>query len=386
MASEPIDRRSGERSDRDPDGVDAGPVAAPTAAAGDPDEPGPDASSLTLAVPPRCPTRTRAYRRGHLTDEGFAAEQISHRLDADRDVVIWLDLQDPDTNDLQILVQEFGLHPLAVEDAVSPHQRPKVDRYPTHLFVNLYAVGLEADGTSVRTGELSAFITHRALITVRKDEFDIDAVIGHWDLNRELITEDAEHSRSAIDTVSFLCYGMLDAVVDGHYAAVEELDDATEELEGLLFAEQHGDDIRRRAYQLGAALASVRRVVTPMQEVVSRLTRPELHLVDHTLLPYFHDVTDHVIRAADTIDGARDRIDRVLTTELNEQGARLNEITKRLAAWAAIIAVPTAVTGFFGQNVPYPGAGTQTGFLVSCALIIVMAAGLWTVLRKNHWL
>ena len=100
--------------------------------------------------------------------------------------MIWLDLDEPTERDLQIVVEELGLHPLAVEDAITPHQRPKVDRYRTHLFVNMYAVAVD-EHHAVRAGELSVFITPQALITVRKDDFDIDALIAHWDLNADLV-------------------------------------------------------------------------------------------------------------------------------------------------------------------------------------------------------
>jgi len=112
---------------------------APEPAPGDPQTPGQPAGSVTTAIPPQCPTRTRLYRGGVLLDEGFPAEQLSERLAADEGAVAWLDLYEPTEADLQIVTEEFGLHPLAVEDAISPHQRPKVDRYRTHLSATMYS-------------------------------------------------------------------------------------------------------------------------------------------------------------------------------------------------------------------------------------------------------
>jgi magnesium transporter len=350
----------------------------PTSAPGDPQTPGPSASSVSPAIPPQCPTRTRLYRAGELLDEGFPAEQISERLAADPDAVAWLDLYEPTEADLQIVTDEFGLHPLAVEDAISPHQRPKVDRYRTHLFANMYAVSVDEHGGAVAAGEISVFITPRALITVRKNDFDIDTLIAYWDLNAGLV--------DATNGVSGLTYGLLDAVVDGHYQAVEQLDDAIDDLQTHLFQTRTGVDIRRRAYELGASLAALRRVVAPMQELVGRLMRADSHLADDTLSPYYRDVYDHAQRTAETIDAARDRVDRIADTQRSEQDAQLNEITKKLAAWAAIIAVPTAVTGFYGQNIPYPGFGHHDGFITSCVVIIVLAGGLYWLLRRNDWL
>jgi magnesium transporter len=359
-----------------------GPVAQPVTASGDPQTPGPPAPSVSSAVPPTCPTRTRLYRAGKLIEEGFPAGQMSARLAADPAAVVWLDLYDPTLADLGIVTHEFGLHPLAVEDAISPHQRPKVDRYRSHLFANLYAVSAGRDGKDggdgLTTGEISMFITPRALITVRKEDFDIDALIARWDLNTDLITADNQ--------ISILVYGLLDAVVDGHYEAVEQLDDAIDEVQAHLFQTRAAVDIRRRAYELGADLAKLRRIVAPMQDVVSRLMRADSHLVDAELGPYYQDVHDHTLRTSETVDAASDRVDRIAATQLNEQGAQLNEITKKLAAWAAIIAVPTAVTGFYGQNVPYPGFGHHTGFIASCVVMIVLAGGIYYYLRRNDWL
>jgi magnesium transporter len=329
-------------------------------------------------VPPQCPTRTRLYRAGELLEEGFPAEQMSERLAADPAAVVWLDLYDPAQADLGIVTHEFGLHPLAVEDAISAHQRPKVDRYRTHLFANVYAVAAGPDVHGLLTGEISMFITPRALITVRKDDFDIDALIARWDLNTDLIT--------AENQISMLVYGLLDAVVDGHYQAVERLDDAIDEVQTNLFQQRTSVDVRRRAYELGADLAALRRVVAPMQEVVGRLMRADSHLVDAGLAPYYQDVHDHTLRTSETVDAAGDRVDRIAATQLNEQSAQLNEITKKLAAWAAIIAVPTAVTGFYGQNVPYPGFGHHTGFLTSTIVMVLLAGGLYFYLRRNGWL
>jgi magnesium transporter len=120
--------------------------------------------------------------------------------------------------------------------------------------------------------------------------------------------------------------------------------------------------------------------------VVSRLMRADSRLLDDTLTPYYHDVYDHALRTTESIDAARDRVDRIADTQLNEQSAQLNDITKRLAAWAAIIAVPTAVTGFYGQNVPYPGFGHHSGFVASLVVIVVMAGCLYLYLRKKRWL
>jgi magnesium transporter len=352
----------------------------PRPAPGDPQTPGATDRSVTRATPPRCATRTRLYRDGKVVAEGFPAEEISERLSSVADGVIWLDLHDPDESDLGIVVQEFGLHPLAVEDALQDEQRPKLDRYPTHLFANMYAAAFDAETAALTVSEISAFITPQALITVRKAAFDVDALMARWDATPELASGGA----------GFLVHGLLDAVVDGHYDATEELDDCLDSLEDQVFAAQRdgGVDIRRRAFELRRAALQLRRVVTPMREVVERILRNagEHHLAHDFLQPYYEDVHDHVLRAAETTENARDRIASILESEQNIQGQQLNEVTKKLAAWAAIIAVPTAVTGYYGQNVPYPGFEHHSGWITSTTVIVVLSGGLWLLLRKRGWL
>ena len=356
------------------------PIPEPRPAAGDPQTPGEADPSVTRATPPGCATRTRLYRDGKVVAEGFPAEEISERLASTPDAVVWLDLHDPDESDLGIVVQEFGLHPLAVEDALQDEQRPKLDRYRTHLFANMYAVTFDAAAADLTVSEISAFVTPQALITVRKSEFDVDALQARWDSNPELASAGA----------GFLVHGLLDAVVDGQYDATEEVDDCLDTLEDQVFATTRDPsmDIRRRAFELRRAVLHLRRVVAPMREVIERILRNagEHHLVHDFMIPYYEDVHDHVLRAAETTENARDRIASILESEQNIQGQQLNEVTKKLAAWAAIIAVPTAVTGYYGQNVPYPGFEQHSGWILSTTVIVVLSGGLWFLLRKRGWL
>ena len=353
------------------------PDSEPALAPGEPDAPGPVAPTVTTADPPRCPTRTRAYRGGKVIADGFPAEQISDLLSQHEDTIVWLDLRDPDVEDLQIVVQEFGLHPLAVDDAITDHQRPKLDRYTSHLFINSYAVAIDEASAELTTNEVSAFITERALITVRKeDTFDVDQIVARWDGAAQL----ADHG------VGFLLHGLLDAIVDGHYAATEKLDDALEQLEDQLFVPRPTLDIRRRGFDLRKAVVRLRRVIVPMREVVEGIQKPDTNLVDETMAPYYQDVHDHVLRVAESTDALRDHVTTILDSHRNEQSYQLNEVTKKLAGWAAIIAVPTAITGYYGQNVPYPGFAQHWGFLVSTAVIILMSGALFLALRRRGWL
>jgi magnesium transporter len=175
--------------------------------------------------------------------------------------------------------------------------------------------------------------------------------------------------------------------VDGHFASVQALDDTIERLEDQLFGDEApGKDVQRRSFELRKSLVLLRRVVLPMREVVNALMRRDLHIVDESMLPYYQDVYDHVLRATEWTESLRDLVTTILETNLTIQSNRMNVITKKVTSWAAIIAVPTFITGYYGMNVAYPGFGSHWGVLVSTVVMIVAAGGLWVIFRRNDWL
>jgi magnesium transporter len=334
-------------------------------------------SAIAHSTPTRCQARTRLYRDGKLEQEGFPVADISEVL-ADESVIVWLDLRHPDREDLAVLSEEFGLHPLAVEDAVHDHERAKLDRYHSHLFLLAYGVHLEQQTGQLATSELAAFVTPRALITVRKDDgLDIGAVLDYWDASPDL----------AVYGVGYLLHGLLDHIVDSHFAAVQALDSAIEDLEDKLFSDIPADrEVQRRSFELRKSLVLLRRVVLPMREVVNTLMRRDLHVVGDQLHPYYQDVYDHVLRATEWTESLRDLVTTILETNLTIQGNRMNVITKKVTSWAAIVAVPTFVTGFYGMNVPYPGFGRASGVAVAAGIMVATAAVLYVVFRRRDWL
>jgi len=293
--------------------------------------------------------------------------------------VVWLDLCAPRSDELHVISEELDLSPLAVEDAVSPRERPKLDRYDSHLFLNAYAVTLDEVSGELATHEVAAFITARALVTVRADEgFDVDGLLAHWG---EAGAELAQYG------VSYLVHGLIDFIVDQHFNAVQSLDTEIEKLEDLLFDDRpHEGTVQRRSYELRKSLVLLRRVVVPMREVVNTIMRRDLHLVSPDMAPYYQDVYDHVLRATEWTESMRDLVTTILETNLTIQGNQMNLIMKRLSAWAAVIAVPTAITGFYGQNVPYPGFGKEWGFAASVVVLLACAGFLYVSFRRRDWL
>jgi magnesium transporter len=321
--------------------------------------------------------RTRLYRDGRLEAEDFPLDDISEHL-KDPGTVVWLDLTDPDRADYDRVQEEFGLHQLAIEDASSPRERPKLSHYAKHVFFNAYAIDFDAAAGDLDVHEVSAFATERALITAHAADFDIDAVVERWDATAEM----AGHG------VAYLAHGLLDVVVDGQFDAVQELDEALEALEDRLFDEspQAIRQVQQRSFRLRKSLGRMRKVVLPMRELVNGLTRAREHLVDDEMLPYYHDLYDHVLRVTEFTESLRDFTATILESNLAVQGNRQNSIMKKVTSWAAIIAVPTAVTGYYGQNLPFPGYEKHYGFLTSAVLIVLLSVGLYVTFKRKDWL
>jgi len=322
--------------------------------------------------------RTRVYRNGVCEHTDFDPARISDYLEQ-HDAVVWMDVTEPTQTEFDLIAEEFALNPLAVEDAVNEGQRPKLDHYDDHVFISLYDVDLDRSTGELESVELSVFAAPRYLITVRKNpRFDMNEVVQRWD--------DAGHL--AKHGVGFLLWGLLDVVIDGHFDTVQLLDDEIEALEDILFDDRpRSVEIQRRSFELRKSLVMLRRVVLPTREVLNALMRRELDLVDADLMPYYQDVYDHVLRATDWTDSLRDLVSTILETNLTIQGNRMNEIMKAVTSWAAIAAVPTVITGYYGMNVRiFPGASSLTGGVVAILLMIVGVGVLYRMFKARDWL
>ena len=323
----------------------------------------------------RQPARTRLYRDGSLAREDFPVADVSDHL-SEPDGTVWLDLQDPTEADLATVGEELGLHALAIEDAVQQHQRAKLDHYQGHLFLTVYSAALDRDSGTLRTAELAVFATDRALVTVHwSGGFDIQPVLDTWD-----------NTDFPLDSVAGLLHGILDVVADSQLDAAQSLDDELDSLEAQLFDSPNDPVPYRRVGQLRRSLSTLRRIALPMREIISGLLAGREHLIADALLPYYKDVLDHVVHAAQWTDSLRDVATTIRESHLNAQGNQLNQVMKKVTAWAAVIAVPTAITGFYGQNLPYPGSEQTWGFWVSSAAICAMSIGLYASFKRRDWL
>ena len=319
---------------------------------------------------------TRTYRHGALTSEGFPLADVPEQLAAP-DTTLWIDLCGPSKEQLRFLAAELGLHELAVEDALGP-QRPKLDRYATHLFLSCHAVGVDAqEGTLIET-EVDAFISQRWLVTIRESPaFTIESVLERWDDSPDL----AAHG------VDFLLYGLLDAVVDGYVDVIQAFDDYHDLISERMFAEQSLDPLRERYwFAMRRAMFRFHRLVVPMREVCGSLVRREQSKVAEEVYPYFLDVYDHILGVIEDLDSQRQVASTILETDLGLRDHRQNLIVKKVTGWAAVIAVPTLVSGYYGMNVPYPGSGAAVGVVTSTGVMIVACIVVYHLFRRRHWL
>jgi magnesium transporter len=304
-------------------------------------------------------------------------EDVSDWLEKD-DTVVWIDYCGPTESDLELVADELGLHELAVEDALSEHERPKLDHYDSHIFFSCHAVSVDAGAGALRACEIDAFVGPRWMVTVRKDDgFSLDPITKRWDRSADL----------AVNGVSFLLYGLLDVVVDTYFETVSAFDEFYDDISEGIFSDKPLDPSQQRHwFEMRRALVKFHRLVVPMREAVSGLMRREHGAVADTLYPYFQDVYDHILRVTESTDALRDLVATIVETNLSLRDYRQNQVMKQVTSWAAIVAVPTLITGYYGMNVPYPGYGAKHGFWVSVALIVFLSGALYAVFRRKDWI
>jgi magnesium transporter len=320
--------------------------------------------------------RTRVWRNGSVEQDDFRLEQVSDFLDQP-DTFVWVDFTDPSADDLAAVEDELGVHALAAEDAVERGQRPKLDRYRDNLFLVAYDVTCPRVDGDLVTHEVKAFVTDRAIVTMHGSGFDAGQFPKRWEDYADL----AHHG------VAFLLWGVLDVLTDHAAQTADQLEDLVDALENDLFEHQtRTNHIQRRSFEFRKSLGTLRRLTLPMRDVVQLVLRADARVIPDEMRPYYRDVADHAAGISDTIDELRDAVSSVVDTNLGLASNRQNLVMKKVTSWAAIIAIPTAITGFFGQNVSLPWGGTWAGLALSSTAIVVVSAVLYRAFRRNDWL
>jgi magnesium transporter len=290
---------------------------------------------------------------------------------------VWVGLYEPTEQEFESLTREFDLHPLAVEDAIQAHQRPKLDVFGDMLFLVLKTARYVDPEEVVEIGELLVFCGPDYLITVRHGE--ATPLTGA----REALEADPERMRHGPTAA---LHAILDSVVDDYQPAIDGLQNDVDEVEEQLFSPQRVN-MAERIYKLQRETLQFRRAVAPLADPIDRLARGHYEHVHNDVRDYFMDVVDHVIRARDLLDGIRDLLAGSLQANLAQVGVRQNEDTRRISAWVAIIAVPTAIAGIYGMNFDHmPELRWSLGYPAVLLVMATICGLLYRGFKRAGWL
>ena len=343
-----------------------------------------------MLAPVRCPlvrvsARANAVIRLELLTgkERRAGEVSLDELDAivaDPRHLLWIDLEDPTERDFELLRQEFGFHPLAIEDARRRHERPKLDVYENYLFLVFYAVRNSDDRELFATQELSLFIGKNYLVTVHHEPCpEIEAIAERW-------REQADQIEESKQRVALLLYALLDTIVDNYFPILDALAERTDRLEEAIFEgkDQHALE---ELFQLRKRLLALRRVVGPERDVLNVLTRRDIELLGPDTAVYFQDVYDHILRVTDAIDTYRDLLASALDAYLSVVSNNLNKVMRTLTAWSIILMSLALIAGIYGMNFHLiPSEDWAQGFEFATSLMLVLGVALFTVFKAIDWL
>lgn len=317
-----------------------------------------------------------AYERGVRVAD-VAIEDIREELKHE-DRFVWVGLFEPDEELLREIQEEFGLHDLAIEDAHSAHQRPKLEQYQNSLFVVLRTAHVTGDTHHLEFGETHLFVGPRYVVSVRHGSLRSHVGLrARCEASPHLLTKGP----------GFVLYALMDFVVDQYFPIVDALEEDLAQLEENIFGEKFSRETTSKIYNLKRDLLTIKRAVSPLVDVCNRLMRFDLELVPEDTKPYFRDVYDHVVRINEMVDTLRELLTTALEANLSLISVSQNEDTKRLAAWAAIIAVPTAIAGIYGMNFTFmPELVWRYGYALALSIMISLCGGLYLGFKRSGWL
>jgi magnesium transporter len=292
------------------------------------------------------------------------------------DGFVWVALKDATPEELAIVQRQFGLHELAVEDALHGHQRPKIEEYGDSLFFVAHMVDL-VDG-EIRIGEVDVFVGTNYVVSVRnRSEQGFLGVRARAEREPHLLRQGS----------TFVAYALLDAVVDRYFPVLDTLESELERIEGQIFTRGAGRNNIERLYILKQKVVDLRHAVTPLMEALGKLTGGRVPHLCSTSQEYFRNVYDHLRRISTATEGIRDTIGTAIQVNLSMVTIEESEVTKRLAAWAAIVAVIPALAGIWGMNFSHmPDLNWKYGYPTALALMAGVCGFLYFRFRAAKWL
>jgi magnesium transporter len=315
-----------------------------------------------------------AYRDGRKIAD-IPREEI-HSYLARNDCVVWVAVRDPELHELDRLEEQFDLHPLAIEDARHGHQRPKFEEYGDSLFFVLHMI--EPDGDDLRVGEVNIFVARNYVLSVRnRSERNFQDVRARCEREPELM----QHG------TGYILYALMDAVVDRYFPILDDIETRLETIEDQIFAGTSPRANIEALYDLKQKLVTLKHATAPLLEAVGKLHGGRVPQVCAGLGDYFRDVSDHLVRINQSIDAAREMITTAISVNLSLITLQENEVTKRLAGYAALVAVPTLIAGIYGMNFQHmPELAWQWGYPLSLAAMVIIDGYLFYRFRKSKWL
>jgi len=315
-----------------------------------------------------------AYQQGRVVAR--VTSQDIHDYLGHADYIVWVAVRDPDHAELEQLRQEFNLQPLAVEDALHGHQRPKFEEYSDSLFFVIHTV--EIDGEELRIGEINIFVTARYVLTIRKNS----------DRNLTEVRTRCENEPTHMQYgTGYILYALMDAIVDRYFPIIDGIASQLEHIEDRIFAGESARQNIESLYYLKQQLVTLKHATAPLLEAVGKLYGGRVPAVCAGLDDYFRDVADHLVRINQLIDATRDMVATAISVSLAMITVQDTEVTKQLAGYGALVAVPTMIAGIYGMNFQHmPELSWTWGYPMAVLSMVIIDLYLFYRFRKSRWL
>jgi len=316
-----------------------------------------------------------AYSGGHRIADVKLTEV--HEVLKETDQFVWIGLHEPSEEVLGQVQDEFELHDLAVEDAHLAHQRPKLELYGDSIFIVLRTAQISQEH-HIEFGETHFFVGPNFIVVVRHG-----STVPYTEVRAKCETMPEMMSKGQ----GFVLYSIMDFIVDRYFPVVEKLELKLDAIEDKIFKEKPSRETTEQIYELKKNLLEVKRAVSPLVDVCNRLMRFDIKYISQEIQPYFRDIYDHSLRINEMIDNTRELLNTALEANFSLISISQNDVSKKFAGWAAIIAVPAMVTGFYGMNFDFmPETNWHYGFYAVVLFTIGVCFFLYFLFRRSGWL
>lgn len=291
--------------------------------------------------------------------------------------IVWLDALNPDRKDIEFLAKEFGFHPLAIDDYFTPHHRPKVNEFPGYYFIATHFVSFSPDKAEITPQELDLFVGRNYIVTLHKDHMPVlEKVADIWQKDPKLFADGA----------GMLLYDIMDGLVDSYFPVLDDIEDQLDKIEDEIF-ERGSQKSSELIFKLKRSLLELRRIATPLREVLNTLIRRDQPLFSEQAITYLRDVYDHTLRIADTIDTYRDILTGAMDAYLSVISNQLNTVMKTLTVVTTVLISSQVISGIYGMNFKHmPELSWRYGYFITIGLMITIALSLLYYFKRIKWL